>query len=282
MTYISELKIRSILPVLMIISVLSLRAEADGLMLGLNFNYQSYSSFSQQNLSYPMIAGYPALKASLFQMGFDLKAKAHEFQVSFGVPVFLTSRDGVGGNTLLLEEESRYSRFTFDYACHFPLFTKGRFSGQHAFSAGILYEDRLLYFYSQASESTRDVNMYIGPRLRLNMDLTDTWTLQFLFDGRFYLPYLNKGHLVDLDENAELVYESDYYAFYYQTIFNLNLTKRFSDGNGLEIGVDKNNIVGFANSRPIFYTDDLLHYKLDSLYKIYMKIYFNFRRYEKS
>jgi len=240
--------------------------------IGLRVHYFNYTSYSEQRASMPMIAGYPVLKASAFDFGLDIKCKQHEIVFEYAAPVTMTSE---GGNALSYENNSRYSRFALDYAYHFDLFKRGRFSVQHAVNAGVLYEDRLMVYLRNSVESTQDINLYLGPRLRVNYGFSDTWTLRFNFDGRFYLPYLNIGTLETYNDLHELIYKSNYYAFYYQTVFDLSVIKEFSDGNRLEFGVRKNDLIGFANSRPLFYIDDLIHFKFDRLYHCYLSLDFN-------
>ena len=258
----------------LLVYVVSINASEFGkdTYFGIRLHYLSYSSYSEQNASMPMIAGFPVLRSSALDFGLDLKYKRHEVVFEYAAPVNMVSE---GGNTLSYENESRYSRFMLDYACHFELFKKGGFSGKHAINLGMLYEDRTMIYLRNSYERTRDINFYIGPRFRVDLDLSASWVLQFNFDGRFYLPYFNKGYLESYSDVQELIYESDYYAFYYQSVFSLSLLKEFSDGNCFELGIRKNNLIGYANSLPLFYIDDLIHFKFDRLYQCYIAFDFN-------
>ena len=240
--------------------------------VGLRVHYFNYTSYSEQRASMPMIAGYPVLRASALDFGLEFKYKRHEFVFEYSAPVSMRSD---GGNSLSYQNESQYTRYMLDYACHFDLFKWRRFSGKHAINAGLLYEDRTMIYLSNSYERTRDINFYIGPRFRVNYVPANTWIIQFNFDGRFYLPYLNKGVLDSYDHVGELIYSSEYYAFYYQSVFSFSLIKEFSDGNRFELGLRKNDLVGFANSRPLFYTDDLIHFKFDRLFQCYIALDFN-------
>lgn len=241
-------------------------------LLGIRVHYFNYTSYSQQKISMPMVAGYPVLKSSALDFGLNFISGQHEIVFEYAAPVKLTSE---GGNSLSFDQNSQYKRFSLDYACHFNLLQRGRFLVQHAVNTGVLYEDRLMVYLRNSSESTGDINFYLGPRIRVNYKFYDTWTLRFDFDGRFYLPYLNIGTLETHDEDQNPIYSSKYYAFYYQTVFGLSLIKEFSDGNIFEFGLQKNDLVGFANSRPLFKIDDLIHFKFDRLFQCYIALDFN-------
>lgn len=218
-----------------------------------------------------MIGAYPVLRSSAIDFGMDLQYQRHELIFEYSAPVPMRSE---GGNSLSYQNESLYSRYMLDYACHFDLFKWGRFSGKHAINAGLLYEDRTMIYLRNSYERTRDINLYIGPRFRVNYVPVDTWTVQFNFDGRFYLPYLNKGLLESYNNVQELIYVSNYFAFYYQSVFSLSLMKEFKDGNRFEFGLKK--MIWWAlPTVGLFYTDDLIHFKFDRLFQCYIALDFN-------
>jgi hypothetical protein len=245
--------------------------------IGFQLDHNNYFSFSEQNTDFPMIAGYPALVSEFPGFGFNLVTGSHELHVGVGALRTLTSDNGSGMNLMLNRKSSYFERYTFDYAYYFPLFKWKSLSGQHALNAGVLYEDRYLFYDGRTSESTKDLNVYIGPRIKVNYRFFKSWGMNFVFDGRFYLPYMNKGHIVVRDPETLIVFESDYYAFYYQAVFCLNIIKTFDDGSFLEFGIRKSDIVGFANSRRIFYPDDLIHFKFDRTCQIYLSMNFELK-----
>ena len=256
----------------------SMNGQGDNpLYFGFELFNQSYTSFSEQRSTAPLIAGYPAIISNYSGFGFSFRSGSHDISLEISPSNILSSDNGSGRNLLLSPRKSFYSRYNLDYACYFPLFKSKRLRGQHALNTGILYEDRYLYFDGSIIESTIDINMYIGPRLKFKYHVSDSWTMNLIFDGRFYLPYLNKGRIIVNNRQGSTIYESDYFAFYYQTVLCMNVIKTLNDGNFLELGVKKNDLIGYANSQRLFYIDDLIHFKFDRLYQIYISMNFDFR-----
>ena len=272
----SSIKIKK--TVLFLICLFTLSAAEEGVMIGFNFHYLTYASFSQQRNNTPMIAGYPVLTADMIVPGITLTLGRHEIYAGIGIPAGLSSNNGSGHNFLVDEDHSYYKRMNLDYACHFPLFKWRNFKTYHALNTGILFEDRFIHYLSNAKEYSKDINVYVGPRLRADILLPEDIMISFCFDGRFYIPYLNIGSLTSYDSSDNLIYSSTYYAFYYNSVLKLSVQKTFSDGIVLQVGMKNNELVGFANSRPLFYTEDLIHFKLDRLWQFYVECTFSFMR----
>ena len=119
--------------------------------------------------------------------------------------------------------------------------------------------------------STRDIQAYLGPGLHAKVNITNTWQAEACFDARFYLPWMNYGYLESFDEEKTEAYSSVYRGFYYQTLSGLSLTRRFPNNRALEAGFTQNNLVGFANTEPLFYLSNLVHFKLDRLFRFYIR-----------
>jgi hypothetical protein len=245
--------------------------------IGVSAQWQSYESFSQQMTGFPMRAGYPVLKTQSFSLGLTYQDTKNQLQADVSFPAAMTSDNGTGENLILNAEESHYLRAGLEYSHYFPLFRSGRFTGRHAFHAGILYEDRFLHYLSDRKESTQDLNAFIGPRLALHVDLPQQWEGFFCFDARFYPPFMNIGTLTDYSEINTPVFSTPYFAFYYQTVFHAGISRHFNERLALRIGVKRNDLVGFANSRLLFYPDDIVHFKLDRLYHAYIEMDFRLK-----
>lgn len=239
--------------------------------VGFNFQSYSYASYSEQGSHFPLIAGNPRITTSIFAIGGTFHVSRHEFSADIFYPGKLSSDDGIGNNYLLNEISSTYFRSQLDYAFYMPLFKCGRINVNHALNMGLLYEDRVLTYSLGRSESTKDINMYLGPRIKLDVDFEQNWSIHLNFDARFYLPYLNYGKLISRNSSELLIYSTDYYAFYYQVVLGLQISKKINDKNTIHVGVHKNDLVGFANSRPLFYMDDMVHFKLDRLINLYLE-----------
>ena len=260
------------------LTVLQAGTEQTGKTLGINIRYLSYSSFSEQGTGFPLIAGYPVLNAFAPGLGLSFTSGRHEITAELAYPVKLISDDGTGMNYLLDTQESHYFCAQLDYACYFPFFERKRLKAEHALNVGVLYENRYLSYIYATSESTKDINLYLGSRLKFDLYLSNNWAIHFNFDARFYLPYLNYGELISFDIHNTPLYSTSYYAFYYQTIFGLSVSKEFEHNNILEVGVRKNDLVGYANSTPLFYMDDMVHFKLDRLFNFFAEYEFSFLR----
>lgn len=259
----------SILFILMIISL-------DAVELSPSLRVFNYRSYSQQLANMPMIAGYPVITTQSFLPGITLNIGAHEIYAAWSIPAKLSSDDGTGQNFLLNEQGNSYTRVHLDYAWHFPLISKGQFSLFHALNMGLLYENRYMFYESLGYEWALDLNYYIGPRIKMAYALMKDLDLEFTFDGRFYLPYLNTGILRSRSGLHAITYESSYHGFYYNSLFELTVNKAFVNGNSIALKVKSEWLIGYANSRPLFRIDDLIHFKFDRLIHIGLEYGFVF------
>ena len=231
--------------------------------------YHGYRSYSQQNNSMPMGSGYPMLfSQSLLLDGRYMTKRAkteHSIAVQAVLPSPLDSDSATGENFLVGQGASHWS-VDGVYHLSFPLIAKESFTISHAFHSGIRYEFRNLVYPSGAHERTWDVNLFIGPSLCVSYYTGNKVVLLAGFDARFYLPYLNYGELASFDELGESVYSSPYYSFFYQTV--LKLEGRFPVGtnSSLSCAIEREDLVGFANSERKFYPDDIIHCKFDKTF----------------
>ena len=240
----------------------------------ISLQWLNYNSYSQQKNDFPIKAGYPVLLAhtSAFSIGYiiDNPKKDHEFTLKLGLPTSLSSDNGSGENHILNQDKSGYTRLGFDYSLTMNLFAWNKFKIRHSFLSGLLYESRQLTYSSGSEEITKDFNIYIGPGFQLLYHLNPKLNIEGGFDGRFYLPYLNYGKLQTFDHNGKRILSTNYRAFYYQAIFKLGFAYQITGRGVLEFGIKKNDLIGFANRRPLFYVNDLVHFKLDRLFNIYL------------
>lgn len=238
----------------------------------------NYQSFSQQKTSMRMKAAYPSYVSKIlaFNSTYKIeKAKSiQEINFSLSLPSSIDSDDGSGTNYLLDKKQSRYFRSELNYRKSFSLLKWNRFNIKHAFISGLLYESRNLHFLSNSVEKTKDINLYIGPALQMQYDLSESFALKAYFDASFYLPYLNYGVLEAADASDNTFFTSVYRAFYYETIFKMELAYLLPNLNSIILGIAKDDLVGFANRKPLFYIDDVVHFKFDRLYHFSLKYQF--------
>ncbi len=235
----------------------------------------SYCSFSLQKNSLPLSLGYPVIKSELFAFGISYniyKAKAnHHIKLILSIPSSLDSDNGRGGNYILQKNKSKYFRSEIDYRLSFSLLSWKGLKARHSFLCGLLYENRKAIYLSGAAEKTEDINFYIGPGLQFEYNIADNWIIEATFDGHFYLPFINYGMLTSTDSKGMIIFTSSYRALYYQTIFKAGIACRLSEQSEVEIGIQKNNLIGFANREPLFYLKDIVHFKLDRLIECFLK-----------
>jgi hypothetical protein len=244
----------------------------------LSAQWMNYRSFSQQKLDIPMKGGYPLLQSRtlVLEAGYTLvKGKIqHAFRINAGFPASLQADAGTGSNRLLEERRNTHFRSGMNHQLTFPLFQWKGLNGRHGLSSGLLYERRRLVYLSGSQETTRDINFYLGPSLKLRYALSSSWKIKAGFDAHFYLPYLNYGQLTARNSRDEIAFSSDYRGFYYQTIFRLGVSSGILTPNPIELGVLKNDMVGFASRKPSFEATDIVHFKLDRLLHFYLKYRF--------
>ena len=238
----------------------------------------SYHSFSQQKPTTPVQAGYPVIEAQSFALGISRgiqNPKAHHnFMLTISIPSSLDADNGRGQNHLLDQNNHTYFRSGLDYNLTFPFFSMGALQVYQGLTSGLLYENRVLHYTSGALEKTADMNLYIGPGLKLQYGLSSEWKLNGTFDGRFYLPYTNYGELHAFDSEGDKVFSSAYSGFYYQTLFELGVSRNLPVDGMLQIGIVKNDLIGFAGREPTFYVNDVVHFKLDRIFHYYIRYHF--------
>jgi len=241
----------------------------------LSLEWLDYRSYSQQNNDFPMKAGYPVIRTQTTVLGlgyhiFGAQAR-HTIGLDFGFPASLDSDNGGGENHLLRDQMMSYYRMGLDYHLHWQLFRWEKLSMDHGMTSGLLYENRNLHYLSGSKERTEDVNFYLGPALQLQYQLHDQWILEGAFDARFYVPYVNYGTLDAINDEGMLSFTSEYHGFYYQTLFSLAVSRKMLNGSSIQLGVVKNDVVGFAGREPSFRVKEVVHFKLDRLLHFYLR-----------
>ena len=255
----------------------TLRAHNKKHRWGILTEWINYRSFSQQKMDFPMKAGYPVLQSRSPAFGawyrlFSSKAH-HKISLKATVPRQLLSNDGRGNNYLLQESGFSYFRLGLDYHLTYPLVEWKGLIVRHGLTSGLLYENRDLMYFSGAREQTADINLYLGPGFYANYQLNSRLALKGRFDGRFYLPWVNYGRLRAWDAQGETVFSHTYRGFYYQALFRVGVSYRLEREGIVEAGVMKSDLVGFANRKPAFQVDEMVHHKLDRL----LHFYFSYR-----
>ncbi len=221
-----------------------------------------YRSYSQQKTGMPMRSGYPVLKTRTAMVGLSYRKRneraTHLLSGQATVPAAMGADNGTGRNLLVQKAGSRYFNLNLDYRLTWPLLKTGAFEIRHGMTSGLFFENRHLAYQGSASEETRDWNIYLGPSLQSGYRISKNWKISGEFDARIYLPFLNYGLLQKRNPDGQLFFESPYHSFFYQTLFRILLNyKRVS------LGVEKNDLVGFASREPDFGTEGMLHHKLD-------------------
>jgi hypothetical protein len=227
----------------------------------------------------PMKMGYPVIKSVMpfLNAGFNWKneKKAHYLETNFTCSNTLKTDNGLGNNYILKKDNSRFLKADLKYGFYASIFRLDKYGIEIGPVIGLEYQQRLLDYKSGVELLTSDINFIIGPDLLLYYDDGKNTRLGFSFISLFYIPYLNKGHLERKYSDGQLINESAYRAFYYRTLFKLAVTRRISEAGSISLGLEKDDTVGFANSDPIFYIDDLVHFRLNRTYRAYLRYYFN-------
>ena len=237
-----------------------------------------YLSFSQKKTDLPMKAGYPFLYSQMPSAGIGYrllrKKTIHQANLHVTIPTHLGSENGNGDNLITRKKKSSYFRSGIHYRVSFQLFQWKSLYASHAFLSGLLYEYRNIQYKSDAKEITRDINLYIGPEFTFQYDIHKDWIIEGTFDARFYIPYANFGRIQSFNSQGQKIFSSCYRAFYYQAIFALGLEYNIPGKRIAGIGIKKNDMVGFANRKPLFYVEDIVHFKLDKLLHVYIQYKF--------
>ncbi len=241
-------------------------------------NLWTYNSYSQQKMGYPLKAGYPVIQAQGVAVHGSYKfrrdSRIHAFSIESIAPVRLTSDNGTGQNHLLASNNLSYYKSIIGYKLWLNLFDFGKISVKQSFSSGVLYEYRKLNYVSGAIEKTSDINIYIGPCFQISYNVNQQWQIIGGFYAHFYLPYLNYGSLSTLYETGEQIFLSRYRAFYYQTNFSLGIRFKINNDLGIRIAFSKDDLVGFANRKPSFKINEIIHHKLDRVYALSVGVEF--------
>ena len=273
---------RAILSVLIIILSLNFshaQKFSDGKMItGLSLNYLNYRSFSQQKTNLKMHSGYPVLisniPAASFHLHFNKSKSSHNIDWRINLPAGLTSDNGTGMNFLLNEDKSNYFRSSLGYRLTWPLLNFSWLELRHGFVTGLQFEKRKLTYLSGSIEKTTDINAYLGPALKAEIPVNRNIGFFGNFDGQFYLPYLNYGKIKSYNYLGSLTYSDHYFGFYYQARFIAGLNFFLENTRKISLGIEKNDIVGFAGPSPSFKAENIIHYKLDRLLGIFLSVTF--------
>lgn len=241
--------------------------ELPSYQLKLGISAMQYSSYSQQKTSMRMKIGYPVFHTNTFNLNASLHLNhtnpKQVFNLETSLPSKLNADNGSGANLILNSSKSNYFRSDFTYGIQFLLLKWSKIEINHGLKSGLLYEYRKLNSLSDVTESTSDLNFYLGPQLTGTINFKQSLKSILSFDAGFHLPYFNIGQLINKDANNQIFFKSSYHGFYYQTTTGIMLIyHRF------EFGGFMNNIVGYANSEMSFSTEGIIHHKLDRIYFI--------------
>ena len=262
----------------MLNSLFSIASNECGSRIMVGSQIWTYSSCSQQKMGYPLKAGYPVViafgVAPSIEYTLQQNKTVHSFSVSTSIPAVMNSDNGAGENFLISDSRPMYNKTILNYKLWLNLLKSGKFNAKHSFSSGLLYEYRKLTYKSEAYEKSSDLNLFLGPCLQVNYNVTQQWCILGEFDAHFYIPYLNYGRLETFSESGERIFSSAYRAFYYQTKFYLGIKYLIDSEIGVRIGFSKDDLVGFANRKPSFKVNDIIHHKLDRIYSLKVGVEF--------
>ena len=236
-----------------------------------------YKSFSQKKNSMVMKIGYPVFKGNFFRFGseisFPREKCTHHLKLSALYSSSLVSDDGLGNNFILQENENRYTYLQFEYQMQRDLFHYELIDFDYAPLLGLDAQLRKIKYNSDLHEKTADINLFAGMRMVPEFGLTNRISLQTGFDSFFYLPYLNIGKLKRWENNTSIE-ESIYHAFYYRTRFHASVFYHFDAGKKLRLGYRSEHTVGFANEKPLFHINKLIHHRMDRYQNIFVEYCF--------
>jgi len=241
---------------------------------GLDF----YQAFSQKKNSMVMKMGYPVFKGFAFQAGGGIawvgqKVKHHLNLSILHLPT-MTSDDGLGNNFLLQKKQSNLTSILLEHQMERTLFSYQSLDMNIAPLAGLDFQHRNITYISETREQTTDINLYFGIRTFPRFHINNVWSMQAGFDSFFYLPYLNTGKLKKWDSEKNLVEKTTYYAFYYRTRLHASIIYKTNNGKAFRFGYRNLNTVGFANSKPLFYIDKLVHHRMDRYHHFFVEYEF--------
>ena len=225
-----------------------------------------------------MHIGYPVFKAFVPGIGlgysFSKNKTEHLLQFDAFYSPYLNSDDGHGNNFILQKNKSKFTSLQISHRMYYPLLTSGKFDLDFGGVACLDFQRRYLTYLSGLEERTADIHFCLGPDARLKYEATGRLSVKLAFSGMFYIPYLNTGKLKRWDVEGELIYKSNYHAFYYRTMFDISLGYKLTKEQAISLGYVKDDIVGFANARPLFHIDEMKHFRLDRMHNFYIRYHF--------
>jgi hypothetical protein len=241
---------------------------------GVNF----YNAFSQKKNSRVMKMGYPVFEGMQFQIGGGIslpeKKAIHQLNLNILHLPIMNSDDGLGNNFLLQKNNSNMTSIQLEYQMQRSLFSYKGFELDYAPLAGLDFQIRNITYTSGAKEETTDFNFFIGMRSLSSYQISKRITLQAGFDSFFYIPYLNTGTLQKWNAQNEQIEKTNYHAFYYRTRFHTSVKYRTNKEKRVRLGYRNEKTVGFANSEPLFYIDELIHHRMDQYHNIFIEYEF--------
>ncbi len=231
---------------------------------------QFYNSYSQLTLQVPMKIGYPAFRAlSIFiEIGASFSLLKADNSISFFFTSSgLSSDDGLEKNLVLTDQSSLLQTSLTDHLL-WQLFDWKGFRGSAGGASELQFHYRKLVYPSSMKERTIDFDLGLGPDLMLQYQ-KQQMEIGTSVTSLFYLPYFNYGNLKKQSGNQIISYSS-YYAFYYRTLIDFHLGYSISRNKKVTLGITQDNIVGFADRKRKFFNEDLIHYRLDRTYRLYL------------
>ncbi len=241
---------------------------------GVNF----YQAFSQKKNSMVMKKGYPVFKGAAFNAGGKIiwsgqKVK-HHLNLDVSHLPTMTSDDGLGNNFLLQKSQNKLTSVLVEHQMERTLFSYQSLDMNIAPLAGLDFQYRNIKYMSHAREQTTDINLFFGIRSVPRFHINSALSIQGGFDSFFYLPYLNTGTLKKWDNQKNLVEKSTYRAFYYRTRLHASIEYKMNNGKNFRLGYRNEKTVGFANSKPLFYIDKLIHHRMDRYHNFFVEYEF--------
>lgn len=241
---------------------------------GINF----YQAFSQKKNSMVMKMGYPVFKGTAFKAGGKIiwsgQKIRHHLRLDIIYLPTMNSDDGLGNNFLLQKNQSNLTSILLEHQMERALFSYQSFDMSIAPLAGLDFQHRNITYMSKSREQTTDFNFFFGIRTAPHLHINKALSIQAGFDSFFYLPYLNTGILKKWDSQKNRVEKSTYRAFYYRTRLHASLRYKMNNGKCIRLGYRIEKTVGFANSKPLFYIEDLVHHRMDRYNKFFVEYEF--------
>jgi hypothetical protein len=257
---------------------LSAQGKKDDIRFHISTGLNFYQAFSQKKNSMVMKMGYPVLRGNSFQIGGKIswsgKKSRHHLNLNISHLPTMTSDDGLGNNFLLQKAQSNLTGIILEHRMERTLFSYQSFDLDFAPLAGLDFQLRNVTYTSDSREQTTDINIFMGLRTVPKFHINKTLSLQAGFDSFFYLPYLNTGTLKKWDRKDNLVEKTSYYAFYYRTRFHASVKYKANNDKTFRLGYRNNKTVGFANSKPLFYIEELVHHRMDRYHNFFIEYEF--------